>query len=115
MMELGTSSLICLIASISFIKRYRKSRKFTLNSLAVAFVYNSMWTPAGIVHFLNFKGIGIKASSGLVTVIYRQAASLIGAASDLMTVVVRLSYRPIWSALLLPRAQDIPLIRAIRP
>lgn len=56
---LAVSGLVCLVAAISSIIRYRRSHKFTLNSLLVSFVYLAMWTPAAIAHALNYQSFNI--------------------------------------------------------
>lgn len=96
-MELAISSFICVFAAISFIRRHRRSKKFTLNSVYTALVYNGMWAVAAIAHVLSYSQVDMSSQEtlNLTRVICTQAASLIAAASDFVTVLVRLSYKPI--------------------
>lgn len=104
LIELTVSSCICAVASFYFIRRYRRHRKFTMNSLVVAYVYNGLWIPAATVHFLSF--CGVEVSPALATVKNMQVSLLLAAASNFMTVLARLCYKPIFDAMLLQRSMQ---------
>lgn len=86
-------------ASVRFARRFRHEKRFSWNSLLVALSYLALWTPVAIVHLLSYGPFRIQVPNVVFQVTNTQITDLIGTVSPLATIVLRLSYTPIWEAL----------------
>ena len=91
---ISVAALVSVAASVRFAKRFRLKKQFSWNSLLVALSYLALWTPVALADFLSYGPFHIE-----VPTLALQVTSLIGVISPLATIVLRLSYSPIWEAL----------------
>jgi len=94
---------VCCAAALPFLLHYKSSRPFTLNSFLGAFVYLVLWAPISVAHFLSYEPFHIFLPRWVVEVRNRQLTDLIAAASALVTIIIRLSYKPMWRTIVMHR------------
>jgi len=99
---LCVAAVISIWASIRFVHRFRLNSRFTWNILLVSLVYLAQWIPSAILHFISYQQFRVTPPPDLLfTVRHRQIADLIAATSTVVTIGIRLSYKPIRDAILM--------------
>ena len=102
-------SSVCCAAALPFLLHSKPSSPFTLNSFLVAGVYLVLWTPVSLAHFLSYEHFHISQPVWVAEVNSRQLADLIGAASALVTILIRLSYKPVRDTVIMRSRHLLPL------
>lgn len=78
-------------------------------------VYLAMWTPSAITHFISYHSFHKTPHQLLFQVNTRQMSDLIAAASAIATIAIRLSYKPIRTALLMKRSTVARSFASLQP
>lgn len=60
--------VICLLATFIYALNRDMEKKFTINSLIVAFAYLILWIPTAVTHFLSYSSFRIYIPDILPTV-----------------------------------------------
>ena len=90
---------VCCVAALSL--RHKLTGSFSWNPFLVSIV--GMWFLVSMAHFLSYEPFHIFLPRWVVEVRNRQLTDLIAAASALVTIIIRLSYKPMWETIVMHR------------
>lgn len=93
------NAAVCLIAAVRFRRRFSPNSAFTWNALLGSLAFLALWTPVSVLNVFIYAGK--LPSAEAFWVINMQATLYLAAAAPIVTISIRLSYKPIRTAITL--------------
>lgn len=93
------NAAVCLIAAVRFRRRFSPNSAFTWNALLGSLAFLALWTPVSVLNVFIYAGK--LPSAEAFWVITMQATLYLAAAAPIVTISIRLSYKPIRTAITL--------------